>query len=121
MLRWHRFRRCWSCRTRRRRRPEPPRPRRWPPSGCWLRAWMSCLSRSKGLRSGRRSDAGAVVVCSGTPGEQPTLELADQLFGGQPDHGDDEHRREHTVLVEVVLSCRDDEAEALLGTEELPD
>ena len=49
------------------------------------------------------------------------LELGDERLGGQSDDADDDHRAEDAVRVEVVLRGGDDEAEALLGSEELAD
>src|SRR6476660_4793925 len=56
-----------------------------------------------------------------TPAEQPALEDADQTLGGERDDCDQDHAGEDAVHVEVVLRGPDQQAQALVGAEDLAD
>src|SRR6185312_14612803 len=63
---------------------------------------------------GRGSDRGGLGRGGRAPGEQAALDAGEQELDDERDRGDDEHRGEHPVRVELVLRGGDDQAEALL-------
>src|SRR6478672_7490419 len=55
------------------------------------------------------------------PAQEPVLEHGDERLGHQRDEGDQHHAGEDAVHVEVVLRAADQQAEALVRAEQLPD
>src|SRR5581483_11398491 len=77
----------------------------------WFWGLRLCLgSRRRGARLRRRA-----------PAQHALLERRDQRLGRERDQRDDEHPGEHAIGPEGVHRCSDDQAEALLGTEQLAD
>src|SRR6478609_8926671 len=70
----------------------------------------------RGLLDGRTS-----MGLRGTPPQQAPLEDGDECLRRQGDDGDEDHAGQHPVHVEVVLRRADQQAQALVGAEDLAD
>src|SRR6478736_6214304 len=89
---------------------------------CWcvlvraevLRCWGA--GGMRGLLDGRTS-----MGLRGAPPQQAPLEDGDECLRRQGDNGDEDHAGQHPVHVEVVLRRADQQAQALVGAEDLAD